>query len=134
MEPLDQGPIAVWCDKHGGRDRYAALLGRQFPDCFVEVHGEGRQQSVYWLGPAERRVEFRFLTKAEAHLPVALASMASKYLRELAMKALNDFWCARVERLRPTAGYPQDAKRYKAAVARVQAELEIDDDLLWRVK
>ena len=58
--------------------------------------------------------------------------MASKYLRELAMQALNEFWCARVDDLKPTAGYPQDAKRFKAAIAAVQAELEIEDRLLWR--
>ena len=70
--------------------------------------------------------------KADSHLPAALASMASKYLRELAMRAFNDFWRRSVDGLRPTAGYPQDAKRFKAQIAAVQAELGIDDRLLWR--
>ncbi len=63
-----------------------------------------------------------------------MASMASKYLRELAMRALNEFWCSRVSDLRPTAGYPQDAKRFKAHIGAVQAELQIDDRVLWRVR
>ena len=120
--------------KHGGRNRYAGLLAEHFPEWLIEVHGEGRQRSVYRFGPRQRRVEICFQTKAESHLPTALASMASKYLRELAMRALNAFWCARVADLRPTAGYPQDAKRFKAAVAPVQAGLGIDDAVLWRAK
>lgn len=134
MEPLDERPVSIICDKHGGRSRYARLLAEHFPDRLVEVHGEGRGQSVYRFGPPEGRVEFRFQTKAESYLPAALASMASKYLRELAMRALNDFWCERVPGLQPTAGYPQDAKRFKAAVAAKQAELGIEDRGLWRVK
>jgi hypothetical protein len=79
-------------------------------------------------------VEVRFHTKAESHLPAALASMASKYLRELAMEALNGFWCRRVDGLHRTAGYPLDAKRFKAEIAAVQAELGIEDRRLWRMR
>ncbi len=129
-----EGPISVICDKHGGRNRYARLLGEHFADGLIEIHGEGRHLSVYRFGAAQRRVEFCFQTKAESHLPAALASMASKYLRELAMKALNEFWCARVAGLRPTAGYPQDAKRFKTAVAAARAELEIEDKIFWRLR
>jgi hypothetical protein len=134
MEPLDGGPIGVICDKHGGRNHYARLLSQHFPDVLIEVRGEGRQQSVYRFGPLERRVEFRFCTRAESYLPVALASMASKYLRELAMQAFNEYWCDRVAGLEPTAGYPQDAQRFKDAIAAVQRELGIDDRMLWRNK
>jgi hypothetical protein len=105
-----------------------------FPERFIEIHGESRAQSVYRFGPAERRVEIRFRTKAEVCLPVALASMASKYLRELAMMGLNAFWGARVPGLRPTAGYPQDARRFKAEIAAVQADLGIRDAELWRTR
>jgi len=134
MAPLPEGPISIVCDKHGGRNRYLALLTDHFPEHFIEIHGESRARSVYRFGPQERHVEIRFQTKAESHLPAALASMASKYLRELAMRALNAFWCRRVEGLRPTAGYPQDAKRFNAEIAAVQAELGIDDRLLWRAR
>jgi hypothetical protein len=132
MSPLADGPIAVVCDKHGGRNRYAALLAERFPEWLIEVHGEGRQRSEYRFGPPQRRVAFSFQVGAEACLPAALASMASKYLRELAMRALNDYWCGRVANLQPTAGYPQDARRYRAAIAAIQAELQIDDHILWR--
>ena len=58
--------------------------------------------------------------------------MASKYLRELAMRALNDYWRGRVPGLRATAGYPQDAKRFRADIAETQAKLHIADRVLWR--
>jgi len=132
--PCAKGPISVGCDKHGGRNRYHELLADHFPERLIEVCGESRARSVYRFGPAERRVEVRFQTKAESQLPTALASMASKYLRELAMRALNDFWRRHVDGLRPTAGYPQDAKRFKAEIAAAQAELGIDDRVLWRTR
>jgi ribonuclease HII len=134
MEPLENGPISVLCDKHGGRDRYAALLNEHFPDNFIEVGDEGRQASRYRFGPSQRRVEFQFRAKAESCLPAALASMASKYLRELAMEAFNAFWSARVPNLAPTAGYPQDARRFRLDIAEKQRELKIHDDVLWRKK
>jgi len=132
-EPLS-GAIAVVCDKHGGRNRYAGLLSQHFPDALVEIYDEGRSRSVYRFGPPDRRVEVRFEAKAEAHLPVALASMASKYFRELAMESFNRFWGERVPGLRPTAGYPEDAKRFRAEIAAVQRALAIDDRVLWRNK
>jgi hypothetical protein len=134
IDALPPGPISVVCDKHGGRNRYADLLADHFPDCFIEVHGEGRQRSVYRFGPPDRRIEFCFRTKAESCLPAALASMASKYLRELAMRAFNEFWRRRIPELRPTAGYPEDAKRFRVDIAETQQRLKISDRVLWRSK
>jgi len=132
MKPLGPGPISLVCDKHGGRNRYGALLAEHFPEWLIEVRGEGRERSSYRFGPPERRVNVCFRTKAEACLPVALASMASKYLRELAMRALNEYWSRRVPGLCPTAGYPLDAKRFRADIAHARKQLSIPDRVLWR--
>ncbi len=134
IEPLGEGPIAVLCDKHGGRDRYLPLLTNCFAGQFIEIVSEGRLQSVYRFGPARRRVEIAFQAKGESHLPTALASMASKYLRELAMQAFNGFWRQHVADLAPTAGYPVDARRFKADIAAAQQSLGIPDRILWRTK
>jgi hypothetical protein len=134
IAPLGDERIHILCDKHGGRNRYLPLLVEFFPDDFIRVEGEGRQRSVYRFGPPHRRVEICFQAKGESHLPTALASMASKYLRELAMRALNAFWAVRVPGLRPTAGYPQDARRFRDEIAVTQRELGIEDRTLWRVK
>jgi hypothetical protein len=134
IAPLGDERIQILCDKHGGRNYYLPLLVEFFPDHFIQAGEEGRQRSVYRFGPPHRRVEICFQAKGESHLPTALASMASKYLRELAMRALNAFWAARVPGLRPTAGYPQDARRFRDDIAATQQELGIEDRTLWRVK
>ncbi|MBN2293993.1 MAG: hypothetical protein JXM70_16315 [Pirellulales bacterium] len=132
VEPLGYDKIKIICDKHGGRNKYEPLLVEHFPERPIEVREEGRYLSRYEFGPANRRVEISFQAKGESWMPAALASMASKYLRELAMRAFNDFWCSRIEGLKPTAGYPVDAKRFKAEIAEVQGELGIDDRVIWR--
>jgi hypothetical protein len=125
-------PCLVICDKHGGRDRYGQMLQERFPDTLIEVRRESRPLSRYQWGPARHRREMVFRVQAEGYLPVALASMAAKYLRELCMGALNAFWQRHVESLAPTAGYPQDARRFRAQILPTQRELGIDDHLLWR--
>ena len=122
----------VVCDKHGGRNRYAALLQHHFPDVWIDTLAESGPASRYAWGPPESRVDICFRVKGEAELPVALASMTAKYHRELAMRAFNAFWRGQIPELRPTAGYPTDARRYKAAIATLQKELGIDDNCLWR--
>ncbi len=125
-------PVFVVCDKHGGRNHYAALLQHFFPDHWIEPLCEGRAESRYQWGLVESRVEIAFRTGGESFLPTALASMTAKYLRELSMRAFNSFWCARVPNLRPTAGYPLDARRFKQDIAATQRTLGIDDRTLWR--
>lgn len=132
MQPLGEGNVKIVCDKHGGRNKYADLLVRHFPDLMPTIHTESRELSRYELISSARRVEIDFQAKGESWLPAALASMASKYLRELAMLAFNDFWSARIPGLKSTAGYPLDAKRFKSQIAEVQSQLGIDDRTLWR--
>lgn len=128
------GPLLIRCDKHGGRNRYGPLLQQRFPDSLVMVRQEGRAESRYQLVAAAGRIEFRFTAKGDRHLPAALASMVSKYLRELAMRGFNAFWSDHVAQLRPTAGYPTDARRFKKDIASAQSRLGIADDLLWRAR
>jgi hypothetical protein len=124
--------VRVTCDKHGGRNRYAAILQHHFPEEWIDTLVESGPASRYAWGSGESRTEVCFRVGGEAELPVALASMTAKYHRELAMRAFNDFWCSRIPELRPTAGYPGDALRFKKAISKLQTELGIDDDCLWR--
>jgi ribonuclease HII len=125
-------PILVLCDKHGGRNHYLDILTEFFPGEFIQTVKQSRESSVYRLTPDGRRLEFRFLAKGESHLPIALASMLSKYYRELAMAQFNAFWLSHIPDLKPTAGYPEDAKRFKQQIADVQKKLGIADECLWR--
>ncbi len=127
-------PATVICDKHGGRNRYFDLLAEHFPESFVEIHGESRQQSSYRVHHNGQPIGIRFAAKGERYPAVGLASLASKYLRELALRALNAFWQQRVPNLRPTAGYPQDARRFAQQIAAERERMGFDHRFLWRVK
>jgi ribonuclease HII len=124
--------IYVSCDKHGGRNQYHACLQSLFPDHWVEVVRESRARSTYRFGKPPECVEIHFAAKGESFLPAALASMTAKYLRELAMEAFNQFWCERVANLKPTAGYPLDAVRFRAEIQATQDRLGIAKQMLWR--
>jgi hypothetical protein len=120
--------VLIIADKHGGRNRYHEFLPIIFGDQFIRCHGESLDLSRYRVGGAE----IRFETKSERHLPVALASMVSKYLRELSMILFNRFWSDRQPGLQRTAGYPVDSLRFKADIAVLQKQLGINDEILWR--
>ncbi|MBS0264265.1 MAG: hypothetical protein JSS02_20170 [Planctomycetes bacterium] len=120
--------VLILADKHGGRNRYHEFLPILFGDQFIRALRESRESSRYRVGNAE----IRFETKSERHLPVALASMLCKYVRELSMEHFNQFWCSRQPGLKPTAGYPLDAVRFKQEIAALQERLGIATDDLWR--
>jgi hypothetical protein len=130
----DSGSVQVICDKHGGRDRYAALLQHVFSDSLISIRREGRDESCYRFVHQGRRIDFLFLAKGERLLPTALASMLAKYLRELAMKPFNGYWQRQVPGLRATAGYPEDAIRFRDEIAGMQKQLGISDEILWRCR
>lgn len=127
-DPDDRQPALVICDKHGGRNRYDDLLADFLDGQMVFSVGEGRERSVYRIGSTE----IRFQMKAEANFPVALASLVCKYVRELSMNVFNQFWAEHVPGLKPTAGYPVDAARFRLDIAEAQQRLGITDDVLWR--
>jgi len=118
----------VCCDKHGGRNRYDELIAEHSDDAFVFRIQESRSQSRYRVGD----VEYCFRTKAEEHLPVALASMFAKYTRELIMGEFNTFWKSHVPGLRPTQGYPVDAARFRDSISDTAAALGIPESQFWR--
>jgi hypothetical protein len=118
----------VIADKHGGRNRYDALLAEVLDGEMVTRHEEGRHLSRYRVGKSE----LHFRTRAESHFPVACASLVAKYLREAAMELFNRFWLREVPALRPTKGYPSDAARFRQDITAAQTRLGIPTDSLWR--
>lgn len=118
----------VVCDKHGGRNRYDELISQHFDDQFVFRLEESREKSRYRMGS----MDFCFRTKAEQLLPVALASMIAKYTREVLMHQFNQFWATQIPGLKPTQGYPLDAKRFREDITAAVESLNIPMDQLWR--
>ena len=129
-----KGEFRVVCDRHGGRSKYAGLAQQFLTDSPLQVVQETGACSRYTWHETHREVEIDFMTNGESFLPTGLASMVSKYLRELAMIGWNAYWRNHLPDLKPTAGYPVDAKRFKAAIESKRAELQIADELIWRVR
>lgn len=113
--PQHGGPRVV-CDRQGGRTQYAQLLDRALDGkAKVLIAEETPERSRYLLEAKDdgRAMTVMFMPEAEsAHLPVALASMTAKLVRETLMDRFNRTWCARMPELKPTAGYTQDARRW----------------------
>ena len=77
-------------------------------------------------------LDIEFNVGGESQVPVAVASMTAKYIRELAMHAFNAFWSSRSPGLNPTAGYPVDALRWRCDARDAIAEAGVRDKDLWR--
>lgn len=125
-----RGPVVIWCDRHGGRRRYAALVAGHFESATLRVLDETAARSCYELPAAGCRIEFT--VGGEGRMPVALASMAAKYVRELSMLAFNAHWGARIPGLRETAGYPVDAARWRRDAEAAGRRSAIPWDEVWR--
>lgn len=123
-------PTLIWCDRHGGRKHYAAVVARQFDCPLVRPIEETPARSAYDLPASRCRIEF--CVGGEDRGPVALASMTAKYVRELAMEAFNRFWIEQSPGLAPTAGYPVDAARWRRDAAAAIRAAGIAEEALWR--
>ncbi len=130
------GTVArVFVDKLGGRNHYHQLLQEAFPEYLVMQREESAQRSCYRMLGGSMDCEITFLPRADGtHFPTALASMASKYLREVLMHQFNQFWERQLPGLKPTAGYPGDAARFYRDIAPVRKCLGIADEVLWRAR
>ena len=124
------GPSVVWCDRHGGRKRYAPLVARHFSTPLVQTLEETVARSTYALPAAGLRIEFS--VGGEARTPVALASMTAKYVRELAMRAFNAHWGRLAPGVAPTAGYPVDAGRWRREAETAVERAGVSWDEVWR--
>ncbi len=126
-------PIDLACDRHGGRMHYREELARAFPDAVVRVMDETERASEYELRETRGSMRVHFETEADArHLPVALASMTAKYLRELRMARLNAFFAHHMPGLAPTAGYVQDGRRFLAQIEPLIASTGVARECLVR--
>lgn len=124
----------IGCDKHGGRSKYAGLVQDILADELVLVGNETREMSDYSFRRNDHDVFIRFEAKGESFLPAALASMVAKYVREVFMEIWNQYWCEQLPEIKPTKGYPVDAKRFKSDIAQLQSKLGISDHIIWRNK
>jgi hypothetical protein len=131
----DGRPTEVCGDKHGGRHYYLGPLMEALPDAWIDRGVEGPELSAYTIRAEGRTLNLRLSPRADARDGfVALASIVSKTLREEWMDVFNGFWTSRLPGLKPTAGYPVDATRFRQAVEPSALALGIEPRLWWRAK
>jgi hypothetical protein len=126
-------------DRQGGRTAYLDPLRTSFPEAQLAVLEESDATARYRLAwPATRALPAHAATVSfelggeERNLPIALASMAAKFARELHMRRLNAYFAAHVPGLEPTAGYVQDGRRFLDAVGDAPERLGIPRHALVR--
>jgi len=125
--------IRFLCDKHGGRNFYAGIIQEAFPAGYVIAEKESAEESRYRVELLARRIVISFRPRADGDsVAVALASMWCKYLREVCMRQFNRFWAEHVPGIKPTAGYPVDAKRFFAEIQTAMNSLKMTNDQVWR--
>lgn len=132
------GQVArVRSDKHGGRHYYHGPLAASFPDAWIDRGEEGPALSRYILRDSSRsrRLELSLCPRADADDGlVALASIVAKGLREAWMAAFNAHWIARIPGLKPTAGYPSDAARFREAIESACRARGLSPSQWWRAR
>ena len=126
--------ILLCCDTLGGRNRYGDLLMRYFPESKFEIEIESREVSAYRFPLSRGHMSVIFQAKGETNIPTAMASIVSKYQREISMIAFNRYWQKRKPSLAPTAGYPADAKRFRMETKDLRHAEGISEDCFWRKK
>ena len=131
----------IVCDRCGGRFRYRIPLSESFPTRHVRVLGESPKLSRYELSIRSGQegrggtTEIAFAPGGEDRaFPCALASCVSKYVRELFIAAMNDWFAERVADLKPTAGYYVDGHRFLDEVRPFLATEGLEEERFVRVR
>ena len=105
--------LQIIVDRQGGRVRYRKNLQRMFGDMELRILHESPTASSYELQINGKCMRLHFVVGAdERFLPVSLASMVSKYLRELLISNINRYFSGFGTDLKPTAGYWKDGLRF----------------------
>jgi hypothetical protein len=125
--------LHVFVDRLGGRSDYRGILSLAFPERHLHVISVSEERSAYRLASAENDWFIEFCVEADQrHMPVALASMVAKYVREALMLQFNAFWRQWMPELRPTAGYYVDAQRFLRDVQPILPKAGVPTELFVR--
>lgn len=128
-------PLQFLIDRQGGRTDYSRELMRMFPNFQLTVLKMDDKTSSYELSGSKGPMRLHFATGADGKfLLVSLASMLSKYVRELCMHNLNSYFISTYKELKPTAGYWTDGQRFIRDLDALPGGLQIDRSLLIRMK
>ncbi len=125
--------LQIIVDRQGGRTHYRDPLLRMFPHTELTILSENQTNSSYQLTYGDKTMRIHFTVGGDKRfLPVALASMVSKYLRELMIGCLNDYFIQFDPGLKPTAGYWTDGLRFINDIKTHLHNVSVDSNLLVR--
>jgi len=131
----DGKTIQIIIDRQGGRINYRDSLNLMFPQMDIQVVRQDAVISSYQLTGSGKLVKIHFTAKADTRfLPVALASMTAKYVRQVLVKSLNEYFISHYKELKPTAGYWQDGLRFIEDVKTNLPKLQYDKQKLIRTR
>ena len=134
--------IEIYCDRQGGRKKYAGLISQTYERShqesqvpFCSVVGESPKTSLYSMSHAGITTSIRFQVHGDSLFPPAAASMVAKWARESLMERFNGYWREVVgPGLKPTAGYAVDAARFARDIEPWITKLAIEKNQWWRRK
>lgn len=125
--------LQIIVDRQGGRVNYRDPLRQMFPDLELSVLRQDENDSSYELTGSGKTMRIHFVVKADLRfMPVSLASMASKYVRELLIESMNGYFLSHCDEIKPTAGYWQDGLRFVDDLEKHLPHLQYDKDKLIR--
>lgn len=120
-------------DRQGGRVHYRETLQKIFPQMEMKILKESPANSSYELKDGSRKMRLHFAVKADSKfLPVSLASMVSKYLRELMIENINSYFIDFHDEIKPTAGYWKDGLRFIQDLKTNIPHIKYDNEMLIR--
>ena len=129
------GTIHFLIDRQGGRIHYRSELQRMFPGMELSVLKTEKKISSYELASNDGIMRLHFIAGADLkYLPVSLASMISKLIRELLIQNLNSYFSCLCNTIKPTAGYWQDGQRYVAELSTQLPASALPKNLLIRIR
>jgi ribonuclease HII len=125
--------LQIIVDRQGGRVHYRSQLQRMFGDMELKILRESTTTSSYELQAGGKAMRVHFVVGADDRfLPVSLASMVSKYLRELLIGNINRYFAGLSSGLKPTAGYWKDGLRFIEDIKTNLPDAKFDSNQLIR--
>jgi len=127
--------LQIIVDRQGGRTRYRRDLLRMFPNMELKILKENPEVSSYQLEANGKSMRLHFAVGGDDRfLPVSLASMVSKYIRELMVDGINRYFAALCPQLKPTAGYWKDGLRFIEDIRKNAPHIRYDSEQLIRCR
>jgi ribonuclease HII len=127
--------LQIIIDRQGGRVRYRKILQRMFEGLELIILKETESLSSYELRDKGRTMRLHFVVAADRkYLPVSLASMVSKFLRQLMIDNLNNYFRFFNSTLKPTAGYWKDGLRFISDLKALVPDITYNSNQLIRCR